>query len=104
LPFVCLADPEKIAYRAFGLRQGTLGQVAGPRMWLGGLRAVVRGGIGTPQGDPWQMPGTFVVDRVGIIRFAHYGATSVDRPNNDELVRVLEGIRSRDDDRKLANN
>ena len=50
LPFRCLADPERIAYRAYGLRRGTLGQVAGPRMWLRGLRAIVRGGIGVPVG------------------------------------------------------
>jgi hypothetical protein len=68
LPFRCLADPEKVAYRAFGLRQATLGQVAGPRMWLRGVKAMLRGGLGLPIGDPWQMPGTFVIDGAGETR------------------------------------
>lgn len=92
LPFTCLADPEKNAYRAYGLGQAKLGQIAGPRMWRLGLRAIFRGGIGRPTGDVWQMPGTFIIDSRGIIRFAHYPATSVDRPANDELIDVLRSI------------
>ena len=97
LPFRCLADPEKIAYRAYGLRQGTLGQIAGPRMWLRGLKAALRGGVGIPVGDVWQMPGTFIIDREGMIRFAHYSTSTVEWPSNNELIGVLKSLATYED-------
>jgi peroxiredoxin len=61
-------------------------------MWLRGLKAVLRGGVGIPVGDVWQMPGTFVIDREGTIRFAHYPSSSVEWPSNGELLRLLDSI------------
>ncbi len=91
-PFTFLADSEQTAYRAYGLDRGTLGQIAGPRVWLPAIKALARGGTGKPVGDILQMPGTFVIDREGIVRLAHYPKHQADRPRPDDVVGVLEGI------------
>jgi peroxiredoxin len=89
LPFTCLADPERVAYKAFGVPVGTVGQIAGPAVWGGGLKAVLRAGFGKPVGDILQLHGSFIIDRDGIIRFIHLPRHSADRPTNDELIAQL---------------
>ena len=91
-PFPFLADSEQTAYRAYGLARGTLGQIAGPAVWLPALRALARGGVGKAVGDVRQMPGSFVVDQEGIVRYAHYPAHQADRPRLNEIVAVLQGL------------
>ena len=90
--FVFLADPEQKAYAAYGLDRGTLRQVAGPKVWLRSIRAIARGGVGKAVGDIWQMPGAFVIDREGRIRYAHYPTHQADRPDHEEMVRTLESL------------
>ena len=91
-PFTFLADTEQTAYRAYGLARGTLGQIAGPSVWLPAIKALARGGAGKPVGDIRQMPGSFVIDRQGIIRYTHYPTHQADRPRPDDIIRVLEGL------------
>ena len=91
-PFTLLADTEQTAYRAYGLARGTLGQIAGLSVWLPAIKALARGGAGKPVGDVRQMPGSFVIDRQGIIRHAHYPIHQADRPRPDDIVRVLQGL------------
>jgi peroxiredoxin len=95
LPFLCLADPERRAYHAYGLTRGRLSQIAGPAVWLGGLKAIVRGGAGKPVGDVRQLHGSFVIDRNGIVRYIHRPTNSADRPTNDELIGVIQSTLSR---------
>ena len=92
LPFSLLSDPEREAYRAFGLQRGSIWNVAGPVVWAAGLKAFVQHGAGRPIGDPYQLSGTFVIDRHGIIRYTHHAANSADRPPNAELIAALEGL------------
>lgn len=89
LPFPVLADPDRQAYRAFRLDLGSVAQIAGPRVWLRGIKAVFRGGAGKPVGDVRQMPGAFVVDGEGAIRFAHYAKHSADYPSHEQIVQAL---------------
>lgn len=87
-----LADAGREAYRAYGLRRGTWREVIGPKVWPRLLKAAIRGGAGKPVGDVWQMPGAFVIDTRGIIRYAHYPGDQAERPSNDELLAVLESL------------
>ncbi len=89
LPMVCLADPERLAYRAYGVRRAGILGVAGPAVWAGGLKATLRAGIGKPIGDVMQMHGSFIVDPASIIRYAHRPKNSADQPTNDELIAEL---------------
>lgn len=84
-PFPCYADPDRAAYRAFGLAAGS------PRRWLlnpsvvrKGARLLRKGvAVGLPHTgqDVRQMPGTFVVARGGTVRLAHYGEDAADNPD-----------------------
>lgn len=90
VPFPCLADPERTAYVAYGLETGTILQILGPRVWWRGIRAWKAGySAGKPIGDVRQMPGVFLVDRSGIIRFIHRYRDISDNPPNELLLEWL---------------
>jgi peroxiredoxin len=97
VPFACVVRPDRAVHRAYGLRRGNLNQVAGPRVWAPWLRDQVtgkrQGSFG--QGDPAQLPGAFVVDTEGVVRFAHRGRRANDNPSNKELLAALASIRGR---------
>ena len=73
--------PDLTIHKAFGLRRGTVSQMANVGVIACAVRAVAKGNIpGVPVGDPLQMPGWFYVkgDRVLWQRdYAHSG----DSPN-----------------------
>jgi peroxiredoxin len=95
VPFACVVRPDRAVHRAYGLRRGNLNQLAGPRVWAPWLRDQVtgkhQGRFG--QGDAAQLPGTFVVDTEGVIRFAHRGRRSNDNPSNDDILGALASLR-----------
>lgn len=41
-----------------------------------------------------RMPAMFVIDQNGVIRYAHYGNSMSDIPENSEVLRVLDRINS----------
>jgi peroxiredoxin len=94
VPFTCVSSPDRQAHRAFGLRRGSLAQVAGPAVWLPWLRRQAgqehQGRFG--QGDVSQLPGTFVVDTDGVVRYAHRGRRSSDNPSNQEVLAAAAAI------------
>lgn len=93
VPFTCLADPDREAYRAFGLERGGISELLGPRNWTRGVKAVLEGHVqGATVGDPRQMPGAFVFDGDGVVRYAHYAREVSDNPSNDELFEVLDAL------------
>ncbi len=61
-----VSDERKALYAAFGLTRGSIGQVAGPRVWLPGLKAILRHGLGKPVGDPLMLSGWFLVAGDGV--------------------------------------
>lgn len=90
LPFVCLADPKRLAYQAYGVPRASVWQVAGPAVWAGGLKATLRAGVGKPVGDVLQLHGSFIVDRAGVLRYIHLPKHTADQPTNGELIAQLE--------------
>jgi len=81
------SDPDRVVYRAFGLQRGTLGQLFGWR--LRGLAAGIfrRHGVGSLQGDGFQMPGAFVVAN-GEIQSGYRHRVASDQPDYDQLCAV----------------
>ncbi|GBC81182.1 hypothetical protein HRbin10_00288 [bacterium HR10] len=93
VPFPCLADPERKAYAAYGLSAGTLMQVLGPRVWWRGFRTWRSGySAGKPIGDVRQMPGVFIINRAGIIRFIYRYRDIADNPSSELLLEQLTAI------------
>jgi len=96
VPFSCVVDPDRTAYRAYGLTQGRLLQVAGPSVAGTFVRANLRRETqqrGLHGGNFWQMPGTFVVDESGVVRLAHRNRHVGDNPRNHDLLETLGRIR-----------
>lgn len=92
VPFRCLADPDRGAYRAFGLQIGGPGKWASPRVLVRGAKLFRKGvaaGLPHPGQDVRQLPGTFVIGRGGIVRLAHYNEDASDNPPIELLLGAL---------------
>ena len=94
-PFECLVDPDRSAYRAFGLVRGTPMQLYGPRVAGPFLRAQLS--KETRQrtlhgGSFQQMPGTFVIDTDGVVAMAHRNRHVADSPSNQRILNVLASL------------
>lgn len=96
LPFVCVADPDVSAHRAYGLKRGSLRQVLGPQVYLRWTKARILGDMPLPTArlgeDVMQMPGTFVIDVDGVVRYAHRNRDVTDNPPNEAILAVLREL------------
>jgi peroxiredoxin len=88
---LCLSDPERRAYRAYGLGTATLWQMLlSPQVLLQTRRAAKHGYTAElpPRGqDMRQMSGTFIIGTDGRIRLPYYYDTIADHPPVDLLLR-----------------
>jgi hypothetical protein len=86
-----VSDPEKRLYRAFGLDQATVGELAHPRVWWPWFRTAILGGHGAGRAGPnWrQLTGVFVVQRGHILAALRHRNT-VERP---DFVALVHGLR-----------
>ncbi len=89
------SDPSRELYRAYGLGRGGFAKV-----WLSRatvlfyLRSALRGRVPhRPQADTLQLGGDFVIDRAGVVRFAHRSTEPADRPPPTAIVAVLQQLR-----------
>jgi len=93
--FECVLDTEGWVYSDYGLGRGSLRQVFGPASIAPFLRANLHAETrqrGLKGGSMMQMPGTFVVDSQGVVRFAHRNRTISDSPRNEHILQVLAGL------------
>lgn len=93
----CLADPNREAYRAYGLYRGTAWQtVISPRIWLSNRRLARTKGFKpelphTGQ-DAYQMSGTFIIGTDGRIRLPYYYEDIADHPPVDLILHGIMGV------------
>lgn len=81
------SDPERSLYAALELKRGSLGALAGPKVWAGAVRALVGGHRQSEtQGDPAQLPGVFLVVKGKIVK-AHRSADPSERPDYVSLAK-----------------
>jgi AhpC/TSA antioxidant enzyme len=93
LPFRCLSDPARAAYRAYGLRRGGLTEIMGPGPMLGMMRAATRGHfVGVPVGDVYQLGGVFLIGTDGRLRYLHYARHAGDHPAPGEIARAARAV------------
>lgn len=85
-----IADKEQVLYTAFNVTQGSWSQMFGVGVVMCGLRATSKGNVqGRTAGDPWQMPGAFVVQGERVLwqhDFAHVG----DQPDWGKIPGLAE--------------
>jgi len=83
-------------YEAFGIGQGNMLRLMAPDAIMAGARAASRGHVqGKATGDQQRLPGTFIIDTSGIVRFAYYGKHAGDQPDLSELVAWWEANKPR---------
>ncbi len=90
IPFRLLVDHGQDSYRALELKRGTLMEVAGPKVWLRGIKGTLTGHPSSlPKQDAKQMGGVMVVDAGGDVRYLHRAAQSSDNPPIDDVLAAL---------------
>jgi peroxiredoxin len=94
---LCLADPERKAYRAFGLERATLLQsIISPRViWSNKRLQAIKGWKpeAPPTGqDALQMSGTFIIGPDGRIRLPYYYDDIADHPVIELLLSGVMGM------------
>ena len=88
-----LADAKRVAYHAFGLARLPWYRVYTLKAMLMYLGFFLRGRRPGHAGqDIMQQGGDFIVDGGGIVRLAHAGKSSDDRPPVDGLIRCLRSL------------
>lgn len=80
-----IADPKCELYRAFGLGNGNLIELFGPRVWWLGAVSIFKGcGVGALAGNGLQMPGAFVFHQ-GRILASQRAKSAADMPDLKSL-------------------
>ncbi len=89
-PFPVLSDPERAAYRAYGLVEAGARQFLSPATGKALVGALLRGNRGgVPIGDVRQVGGAFVIGRDGIVRWANPSAYAGDHASPEELIAAV---------------
>jgi peroxiredoxin len=94
-PFPVVCDPDRVAYRAFGLERTSWLRFFHPVTLWGYLSLIARGGkVRRPyEGeDVLQLGGDFLLDQTGKVVFEYRSRTATDRPSVAEL---LDAVRNR---------
>ncbi len=93
LPFVVLGDPERAGYAAFGLKRASALDLLRPSLLVAAGEAIFGGARQSrTEGEASQTPGTFIIDRAGIVRYAHPAAHAGDIPTAALLVLAVDSV------------
>lgn len=93
LPFPVLMDPDREAYRAFGLGRGSVTRVWGRkafRRYVQILRTDGWSALRKPTEDTLQLGGDFVIGPDGTLVYGFRGEGPDDRPDVDELIAAVK--------------
>jgi hypothetical protein len=90
----CVTREEPVLHATYGIGKGNLLRLISPDAIRAGARAAAQGHRqGEATGDTQRLPGTFIVDSNGIVRYAYYGKYAGDNPDLPELLRVWQESR-----------
>jgi peroxiredoxin len=97
----CVTTEEPALHKTYGVERGNRLRMVAPDALAAGARAAARGHVqGTPTGDTQHLPGTFIVDEDGILRFAHYSKHAGDHPDLSALLRRWREVNGPEEKRK----
>lgn len=95
-PFPLLCDPDRRAYQAYGLLEGSVAQILHDFAWKPNDRETGETWVTSRRGteralvdNPWQLPGEFVVSTHGIIVHAHRYQYCEDFPAKTVLLGAI---------------
>lgn len=89
-----ISDGEQKMYQMFGLDRGSWRQLFGLKVWFRALTAGLFSGhgLGAVRGNPFQMPGVFVLHQGRIVTAFQHDSAS-DRPDYLAMIRQAVGNR-----------
>jgi peroxiredoxin len=92
LPFRCLVDEARIAYRAYGLGRASWLRTLTPRSLAPYIRLMFSGRTvrRASEQDVRQRGGDFVVGADGLVRLAHASDDPADRPSVEAILAALD--------------
>jgi peroxiredoxin len=91
LSFPIICDSEKKLYQTYGLGRSSITSMVSPSFLLKGLKTLSRGHTpGVPRDDIKQLPGVFLIDTSGNIRYAHYSKDPSDNPSIETLLALKD--------------
>ncbi len=94
LSFPIICDPDKELYRLYDLKRGTVASMARASVLLKGMRAMSQGYMpGIPRGDTMQLPGVFLIDTEGNIRYSYFSKDPSDHPAVETLLNLKEMLK-----------
>ena len=91
-PFPFLVDPERAAYKTFGLQTSVIRSWMPQNLWYYAKATLQGREKFGKRGNPHQLGGDFIVDSEGIVRLAHPSTNPTDRPDEETLLQVLREI------------
>jgi len=92
ITFPVLFDPDRSAYRSFGLGRGSIARVWGwkaARRYFEIFSANGFAGWKRPTEDTLQLGGDFVIGPDGTLIYGFWGEGPDDRPTVDELIKII---------------
>jgi len=94
LPFSILADPTRQAYLAFGLTEGHIAEAFNPEALLRQVALALRGTVPyvASLSATGQRGGVYIVDRSGIVRFAHIATPIYNYPTIEQYLAVFDQL------------
>ena len=90
LEWPVLIDSDRTLYGAYGMGRGRLWQIYSPATIASYLKLMIRGRrprVAT--GDTYQLGGDVLIDPEGIIRILHVSEDPADRPEVEDILRVV---------------
>jgi peroxiredoxin len=94
----CFADDNNDGYYAWGLRQGTASEFFNNSLNVlkASAKAFAAGHMqGASTGDVAMLPGTFIIDRKGVVQYAYYSKYAGDDPAIDLLVKEASRLEAK---------
>ncbi len=87
----CLVDNSTRAYDAYGLSRGGTKEFLTLNNALRFSELAAQGiFIGETIGDPLMMPGFFIVDQNGVVRYTYYAKEASDHPEMADVIRAAQ--------------
>ncbi|MFA6448477.1 MAG: peroxiredoxin-like family protein [bacterium] len=89
-PFRLIPDPNETIYKLYGVAGGSFFDMLHPQTVARGIQAVAHGHKqGKMEGNQWQLPGDFIVDKEGVLKLARVGKNLADNLPPQQLLTYL---------------
>jgi peroxiredoxin len=91
----CFTSTDHQPYFDYGLSLAGIGQVLNLNAAQNAIKVIIgKGTMGGPIiGDPRMLPGSFLIDSQGVVRWAFYAADVSEQPDMTDLLAHAKGLR-----------